>query len=101
MLADNPAFNLYIAPYTGTRPFRGANLMTVRGAREGRRNQTLFRPEHAPGRARRAIAAHRGITHVVVTAERPILRRMMEGEWPLAFRSGGIGIYEVRGDATR
>ena len=100
VLADNPAFNLYIAPYTGTRPFRGANLMTVRVREKDGEIRRFFDP-NTPQEERRAIAAHGGITHVVVTAERPIVRRMMEGEWPLTFRSGGIGIYEVRGDATR
>ena len=100
VLADNPAFNLYIAPYTGTRPVRGHNAMTVRVREKDGAVRRFFNPD-MPQEERRAIAAHLGITHVVVTAERPILRRAMAAEWPLAFRHGGIGIYEVRGDATR
>lgn len=100
VLADNPAFNLYIAPYTGARPVRGHNAMTVRVREKDGAIRRFFDPD-TPRSELRAIAAHLGVTHVVVTAERPTVRRMMEEEWPLAFRSGGIGIYEVRGDATR
>ena len=100
VLADNPAFNVYIAPYTGARPVRGHNAMTVRVREKDGAIRRFFDPD-TPQSELRAIAGHLGVTHVVVTAERPTVRRMMEEAWPLAFRSGGIGIYEVRGDATR
>ncbi len=100
VLADNPAFNLYIAPYTGARPVRGHNAMTVRVREKDGAIRRFFDPD-TPRSELRAIAEHLGVTHVVVTAERPTMHRMMEAAWPLAFRSGGIGIYEVRGDATR
>ena len=100
VLADSRAFNIYIAPYTGARPVRGHNAMTVRVREKDGAVRRFFDPD-TPQKERRAIAAHLGITHVVVTAERPILRRAMAAEWPLAFRHGSIGIYEVRGDATR
>ena len=100
VLADSRAFNISIAPYTGARPVRGHNAMTVRVREKDGAVRRFFDPD-TPQKERRAIAAHLGITHVVVTAERPILRRAMAAEWPLAFRHGGIGIYEVRGDATR
>ena len=100
VLADSTAFNVYIAPYTGARPVRGHNAMTVRVREKDGAIRRFFDPD-TPQSELRAIAGHLGVTHVVVTAERPIVRRMMEEAWPLAFRSGGIGIYEVRGDATR
>ncbi len=100
VLADSPAFNIYIAPYTGTRPVRGHNAMTVRVREKDGAIRRFFDPD-TPQSELRAIAGHLGMTHVVVTAERPIVRRTMEEEWPLAFRSGDVGIYEVRGDATR
>ena len=100
VLADNQAFNTYIAPYTGARPVRGHNAMTVRVREKDGAVRRFFDPD-TPQEERRAIAAHLSITHVVVTAEQPILRWEMAQEWPLAFEHGGIGIYEVRGDATR
>ncbi len=100
VLADSPAFNISIAPYTGARPVRGHNAMTVRVREKDAVVRRFFSPD-THQEERRAIAAQLGITHVVVTAERPILRRMMAAEWPLAFEHGSIGIYEVRGDATR
>lgn len=100
VLADSPAFNIYIAPYTGARPVRGHNAMTVRVREKDGAIRRFFDPD-TPQSELRAIAGHLGVTHVVVTAERPILRWEMAQEWPLAFEHGGIGIYEVRGDATR
>ena len=100
VLADSPAFNIAIAPYTGARPVRGHNAMTVRVREKDGAARRFFDPD-TPQEERRAIAAQLGMTHVVVTAERPIVRRMMAAEWPLAFQSGSISIYEVRGDATR
>lgn len=100
VLADSQAFNIYIAPYTGARPVRGHNAMTVRVREKDGAIRRFFDPD-TPQSGLRAIAGHLGVTHVVVTAERPILRWEMAQEWPLAFEHGGIGIYEVRGDATR
>ncbi len=100
VLADNPAFNGYIAPYTGARPVRGHNAMTVRVREKDGAVRRFFDPATSQ-EERRASAAHLGMTHVVVTAERPILRRILAEDWPLVFRHGNIGIYEVRGDATR
>ena len=99
VLADNPAFNLYIAPYTGARPVRGHNAMTMRVREKDGAVRRFFDPD-TPQEERRAIAAHLGMTHVVVTAERPIVRRMLAEEWSLVFQRGGISIYEVRGHAT-
>lgn len=100
VLADSPAFNISIAPYTGARPVRGHNAMTVR-VREKDGAVRRFFDLNTSQEERRAIAAQLGMTHVVVTAERPIVRRMLAAQWPLAFQSGSISIYEVRGDATR
>ena len=100
VLADSQTFNIYIAPYTGARPVRGHNAMTVRVREKDGAIRRFFDPD-TPQEERRAIAAHLGMTHVVVTAERPIVRRMMAEEWSLAFEHGSVGIYEVRGDATR
>ncbi len=99
VLADSPAFNLYIAPYTGARPVRGHNAMTMRVREKDGAVRRFFDPD-TPQEERRAIAAHLGMTHVVVTAERPIVRRMLAEEWSLVFQRGGISIYEVRGHAT-
>ncbi len=100
VLADSPAFNIAIAPYTGARPVRGHNAMTVRVREKDGAVRRFFDP-NTSREERRAFAARLGMTYVVVTAERPIVRRMLAAQWPLAFQSGSISIYEVRGDATR
>ena len=100
VLADSPTFNLAIAPYTGARPVRGHNAMTVRVREKDGAIRRFFDPD-TPRSELRAIAAQLGMTHVVVTAERPILRWALAADWPLVFEHGSIGIYEVRGDAPR
>ena len=85
VLADSPAFNLYIAPYTGARPVRGHNAMTMRVREKDGAVRRFFDPDtpqeerrHRHRRASGHDACRRdcGATHRAPDAGRGVVARL-------------------------